>query len=99
LFISDLIPPTTVGRYRVSPLCRRLEDGRYAAGVSIRNGQGSATTDRVMRFSGSFGSPADAQRYAREQGLLWILRSGARASRGACRQQLSAASASTAFTS
>lgn len=49
-----------------------MRDGRFAASVSIRSGRGSASTDRVMRFTGHFDSECDAHRYAREQGLIWV---------------------------
>ena len=64
-----------IGKYLVSPLAKRLADGLYAASVSIRSGRGSASTDRVMRFKGSFFSENAAHRYAREQGLVWVAES------------------------
>lgn len=65
----------SIGKYLVSPLAKRLADGLYAASVSIRSGRGSASTDRVMRFKGSFFSENAAHRYAREQGLVWVAES------------------------
>ena len=73
--ISPLITktqPISIGKYLVSPLSRPLDDGGYRASVSIRSGQGSASTDRVMRFVGRFDSARAAQRYARAQGLIWV---------------------------
>jgi hypothetical protein len=71
--ISHLRTPTiAIGKYRVSAMPRRLEDGRYGAGVSIRSGQGSASTDRVLRFIGQFDTEAAANRHAHEQGALWV---------------------------
>ena len=61
-----------VGKYLVSPLAKPHGEGRYAASVSIRSGQGSATYDRVMRFSGLFDSAALALQYATEHALGWI---------------------------
>ena len=61
-----------VGKYLVSPLAKPQGEGRYAASVSIRSGQGSATYDRVMRFSGLFDSAALALQYATEHALGWI---------------------------
>lgn len=61
-----------VGKYLVSPLTRPLPDGRFSAGVSIRSGRGSNTTDRIMRFIPSFLSAAAADRYATAEGLRWI---------------------------
>jgi hypothetical protein len=61
-----------VGKYLVSPLIKDLEDGRFAASVSIRSGRGSGMHDRVMRFTPRFGSRAAAVRYAIDQGLGWV---------------------------
>ena len=61
-----------VGKYLVSPLAKPQGEGRYAASVSIRSGRGSATHDRVMRFSGLFDSAASALQYATEHALGWI---------------------------
>jgi hypothetical protein len=61
-----------VGKYLVSPLAKPQGEGLYAASVSIRSGQGSATHDRVMRFSGLFDSAAAAVHYATEHALGWI---------------------------
>jgi hypothetical protein len=61
-----------VGKYLVSPLIKDLDDGRFAASVSIRSGRGSGTHDRVMRFTPRFASHAAAVRYAIDQGLGWI---------------------------
>lgn len=61
-----------IGKYRLASLPRHLGDGRFGAGVSIRSGSGSASTDRVMRFNGSFDSEAAAHRYAYDQGRLWV---------------------------
>lgn len=64
--------PIAVGRYTVTPLVKQLEDGRYAASVSVRSGRGSGMHDRVLRFTELFGNAGAAMRYATEQGLLWI---------------------------
>jgi len=61
-----------VGKYLVSPLIKRLEDGRYAPSVSIRTGRGSATHDRVLRLAPRFDTPQAAIRYATDQGLRWV---------------------------
>ena len=61
-----------VGKYLVSPLVKKQDEGRYAASVSIRSGCGSATHDRVLRFSGLFDSAAAAVHYATEHALRWI---------------------------
>jgi len=65
----------SVGKYIVSPLSKPLDDGGYCASVSIRGGRGSASTDRVMRFTGRFDSERAAHRYAQEQGLIWVSQS------------------------
>ncbi len=64
------------GKYLVSPLSRLLDDGLYAASVSIRSGRGSASTDRVMRFTATFPTQEAAGRYALKQGLAWVRVSG-----------------------
>ncbi len=61
-----------VGKYLVSPLAKPQGQGLYAASVSIRSGRGSATHDRVLRFSGLFDSAAAAVHYATEHALGWI---------------------------
>jgi hypothetical protein len=63
---------TTVGKYLVSPLTRLLDDGRYAASVSIRSGSGSGTHDRVLRLASVFADHAAAAHYATSEGLRWI---------------------------
>ena len=62
----------SVGKYLVSPLAKPQGQGLYAASVSIRSGRGSATHDRVLRFSGLFDSAAAAVHYATEHALGWI---------------------------
>ena len=61
-----------IGKYLVSPLAKPQGEGRYVASVSIRSGKGSATHDRVMRFSGLFDSATSALQYATEHALGWI---------------------------
>lgn len=61
-----------IGKYRISPLSKRLDDGRYAASVSIRSGRGRGMHDRVMRFTPSFGCDASALNYATQQGVIWV---------------------------
>ncbi len=63
---------TTVGKYLVSPLTKLLDDGRFAASVSIRSGSGSGTHDRVLRLASVFADPAAAAHYATSEGLRWI---------------------------
>jgi hypothetical protein len=73
MMISHNSPPQmAVGKYLVSPLAKPHGEGRYVASVSIRSGKGSATHDRVMRFSGLFDSAASAVQYATDHALGWI---------------------------
>lgn len=60
-----------VGKYLVSPLAKQLDDGDYAASVSIRSGRGSTTYDRVMRLPLRFKCRDAAARYATELGVAW----------------------------
>lgn len=62
----------SVGKYLVSPMTHHTDADGYAASVSIRSGRGSATHDRVFRFSPRFGSREGARQYAAEQGLRWV---------------------------
>jgi hypothetical protein len=64
--------PRSVGKYLVSPLSKRLADGRFSASVSIRSGHGSGTHDRVLRFTPRFTSQAAALSYASSRGLTWV---------------------------
>lgn len=61
-----------IGKYLISPLTKRLDDGRYLASVSIRSGRGNGMHDRVMRFIPVFGCDTAAATYATEQGLNWV---------------------------
>jgi len=71
-FMDIIQHSIAVGKYLVSPLIKNLDDGRFAASVSIRSGHGSGTHDRVMRFTPSFANQAAAIRYALDQGLGWV---------------------------
>jgi hypothetical protein len=71
LFMNVDHTKIAVGKYLVSPLAKQQGEG-YAASVSIRSGRGSATHDRVLRFSGLFDSAAAAVHYATEHALGWI---------------------------
>ena len=62
----------TVGRYLISPLTKLLENGWYAASVSIRSGTGSGTHDRVLRLTRLCQTRLAAVRYATAEGLQWI---------------------------
>lgn len=63
-----------VGKYLVSPLSKRAHEGHYLASVSIRSGRGSATHDRVLRFTMPFADQIEAESYATTQGLAWVSR-------------------------
>ncbi|MES2978380.1 MAG: hypothetical protein V4731_08160 [Pseudomonadota bacterium] len=64
--------PIEVGKYLVSPASCEREDGAFSASVSIRSGKGSATHDRVMRFSNLFDSGAAAVGFATDHAMAWI---------------------------
>lgn len=66
-----------VGKYLVSPLTRRTDDGAFSSAVSIRSGRGSMTHDRVMRFVPVFDTPDLAARFALAQAMAWIGRPAA----------------------
>lgn len=76
LLASHAAASVAIGKYRIAALTRPQPDGRFSAGVSIRSGQGSASTDRVLRFAGCFDSEAAAHRYAHEQGAIWVAHAG-----------------------
>jgi hypothetical protein len=61
-----------VGKYQVSSLAKPQGEGRFEASVSIRSGKGSATHDRVTRFSHIFDNAGAALHYATEHALGWI---------------------------
>lgn len=79
--VRDAAPHPTIahGKYLISPLTKLLENGWHACSVSIRSGSGSATTDRVVRFTRLFDCRLAAAEYARQEGMHWI---GAGASGG-----------------
>ena len=55
-------PPRREGRFLLSPLTRRTDDGRVTASLSIRSGHGQGTCDRVYRFEPCFRSHAAGAR-------------------------------------
>ncbi|HZY20709.1 MAG TPA: hypothetical protein VFE82_19715 [Ramlibacter sp.] len=65
-------PPTQVGKYLISPLTKRLDNGWIGCSVSVRSGTGSGTTDRVVRLTRLFRDLPAAAAYARDEGLRWI---------------------------
>lgn len=73
----------TSGKYLISPLIKPLENGWYAASVSIRSGSGSATHDRVLRLTRLFQSKLAAVQYAIAEGLQWVAHGPDRTARSA----------------
>ncbi|MEW6099326.1 MAG: hypothetical protein AB1666_09095 [Pseudomonadota bacterium] len=51
---------------------KQLQDGQYAASVSIRSGTGTSTHDRVWRLVPRFDNRQAAVRYATEHALAWL---------------------------
>jgi hypothetical protein len=68
----SLLSPVTIGKYRIAACPRPLDGGRFEAQVSIASGRGSASTDRVMRFSDDFSTHDAAAHYALSQGINWV---------------------------
>ncbi len=63
-----------MGKFRIQPSSRALPNGAYGAQVSVASGRGSASTDRVMWFVPEFATPAAANQYALNEGVLWVER-------------------------
>lgn len=57
-----------IGQTLVSPSARVTDTGHFASSVSLRRGRGSATLDKVFRFTQQFSSHAHAVAYAVRQG-------------------------------
>ena len=70
--MMNALANVVVGKYLVSPLPKLLDNGTYAASVSIRSGSGSGTHDRVLRLTGLFADKLAASQYAVAEGLRWI---------------------------
>ena len=66
----------TVGKYRISPLIRMVENGWYACSVSIRSASGAGTPERVLRPTRLFRERVAALRYATGEGLRWTGHNG-----------------------
>ena len=60
------------GKYLISPLPKKLDNGWWAISVSIRSGSGSGTHDRVLRLTRLFRDRLAAAEYAVAEGLRWI---------------------------
>ncbi|MDR7333493.1 hypothetical protein [Roseateles asaccharophilus] len=61
-----------LGRFLISPMVQERCDGGFDALVSIRSGRGTASVDRIMRFSPKFSRTDAALRYATTQGVAWV---------------------------
>jgi hypothetical protein len=70
--MNQEITNVVAGKYLVSPLTKRLDNGWYAASVSIRSGKGQGTHDRVLRLTRLFNDKMAAAQYATTEGLNWI---------------------------
>ncbi len=60
----------TAGRYKISPITKRLENGWYACSVSIRSCCGAH--DRVLRPTRLSQNKHAAVSYGIAEGLKWI---------------------------
>jgi hypothetical protein len=60
------------GKYLVTSKANRCLNGLYRASISIRSGRGSASCDRLVRFTQDFDSSESAVLYASEQGQQWL---------------------------
>jgi len=70
--IHSLHHARTVGRFVLSPITRQTDGGQFAASLSIRSGHGSASHDRVFRFTPLFTTAQAAAGYALQQGLSYL---------------------------
>ncbi len=64
--------PLKAGKFLISPLTKKVDNGWYACSVSIRSGTGSMTTDRVLRLTRLFRDAGHAAEYALAEGLQFI---------------------------
>ncbi|NLX17441.1 MAG: hypothetical protein GXY45_10810 [Ramlibacter sp.] len=69
----DSIRPFSAGRLQLTPLSRSQGTDHHTAVLSIRQGQGSQTHDRVFTFKAQFPTRHDALMYAAAQGRQWLL--------------------------
>lgn len=69
----DTTPPFAVGELRITPLSRLHGAHHHIALLSIRQGLGSQTRDRVHAFAPEFKTQESALMYAAVQGLYWPL--------------------------
>ena len=60
-----------IGKYRISPFCNSLADGRFRASVSIRSGN-RTTHDRVLRLLPHFTTELAAIQFGLREGLAWL---------------------------
>ncbi|WP_330863580.1 hypothetical protein [Aquabacterium fontiphilum] len=66
--VSSVSETLAVGKFLLSSLIKCDSNGRYAASVSVRSGRGSASHDRIYRFTPSFATREAASRYALAEG-------------------------------
>lgn len=69
--VSSSLSSFCLGRYRIAPSARALPCGAFASQVSIASGRGSASTARLLRFTGVFATPGAAEDHAMTQGIAW----------------------------
>ncbi len=64
-----------IGKFSVSPMTERTDEGAYRGAVTVSSGQGQASSHRITRFSGHFASPEAARLVALTCG--WLQTQGA----------------------
>ena len=69
-------PCVAIGKFSVSPMTERTENGAYRGAVTVSSGQGQASSHRITRFDGVFASPEAARLVALTHG--WLQTLGAR---------------------
>ncbi|MEY4284989.1 MAG: hypothetical protein EBV20_11680 [Betaproteobacteria bacterium] len=65
--------PFAVGDFQITPLSRSHGNDQHTALLSIRQGKGSQTRDRVYTFKPEFKTQDSALMYAAAQGRYWLL--------------------------
>jgi len=69
-------PAVAIGKFSVSPMTERTDEGAYRGAVTVSSGQGQASSHRITRFSGHFASPEAARLVALTCG--WLQTQGTR---------------------
>jgi len=62
----------TYGKYLITPITRKRENGQFTSVVSIRCGRGSETRDKIYTFARPFKSQETALMYAASEGRKWL---------------------------